>query len=354
MANDMRDPKILIVGGSNSLRRNGWVSEFAAAYSGEAEIRNVSIGGASTVMGIYRSFFCESINPGDTVIWEYALNDANFYEIGGCPIDLLLRHVEHLIRRCGQKGARFVPIIMSTLRQESRRSIDSYRAQLHFLFAHYGLEYFDVSFEMRRKLGIPALGREYYDDGNHYALGGDSVAEVGRRLPEMIRSTKPVDIKTVRPLFVQPGIHVRLLNQFENGEVQQFENSVFKAAAYAPSRQPLLVTNSQFGAGILTGLVVVTTSKGGVIDLQVGDEVFAISLVSDERSFRKPVLKFITLASALGREIELGSRCEVRISWSDAEPPFNADLGCSKSPHTMEIRNREAAVIGLMCELSRL
>nr|WP_204354501.1 SGNH/GDSL hydrolase family protein [Paracoccus saliphilus] len=349
----MHGSKILIVGGSNSLRRDGWVSEFSAAYSGKAEIRNLSIGGASTVMGIYRSFFCDSINAGDTVVWEYALNDANFFEIGGCPVDLLLRHVEHLIRRCGQKGARFVPIIMSTLRQESRRSLDQYRAQLHFLFAHYGIEYFDVSFEMRRKLAIPALGREYYDDGNHYTLGGDAVAEVGQRLPGMIENARPIDIKTVRPLFVKPGVQVRLLNQFQNGEVQQFENSVFKAVAHTPGRQPLVVTNNEYGSGTLTGLVVVTTSKGGVIDLQVGDEAFAISLVSDERSFRKPVLKFITLASALGREVELGSGSDVRISWSEAEPPFHADLGCSKSPQEAEIRNREAAVIGLMCELSR-
>lgn len=342
--------KILIVGGSNSLRREGWVSQFEAAYTGDCEIRNISIGGASSVMGIYRAFFCETINPGDTVVWEYALNDANFYEIGGCPLDLLLRHVEHLIRRCAQKGARFVPVIMSTLRQESRRDIDLYRAQLHFLFAHYGIAYLDVSFEMRHKLSLPALGREYYDDGNHYSLGGEAVAMVGQRLPDMIARARLVDIRTVRPLFVQPGVHVRLLDQFRGGEVQQFENSVLKVRTHVPSA-PLAVTNSQFGAGTLTGLVVMTTSKGGVIDLDIDGEVFPISLVSDERSFRKPVLKFITLASALGKEITIGSGSEIRVSWSEAQPPFHADLGCSKDPEESEIRNRQAAIIGLMCEL---
>ena len=351
---ESRSPKIIIVGGSNSLRKNGWVSCFEEAYTGPHSIDNMSIGGASTIMGVYRSFFSNNIRKNDVVVWEYALNDANFFEIGKCRIEILLRHVEHLIRRCAQKGALFVPVIMSTLRQESRRGLDQYRAQLHYLFSHYKIDFLDVSFHMRHKLGAPALGREYYDDGNHYALGGEVVSEIGKILPEYIKNSLPIDINKFRPLFVPRGVQVRLIDNFDNGDSNIFENSVFRAKTHTPGDQPIVARNDSFGAGFLTGLVVVTTSKGGVIDLGINGEKYAISLVSDERSFRKPVLKFITLSAALGKEILLEKNSEISIGWSNSKPPFSADLGCSINPKDVEIALREASIVGLMCELSNI
>ncbi len=60
-----------ICGGSNSVRRGGWVHHF------DVPSDNISIGASTSIMGAYRVMFCRDVAPGDTVIWEYALNDAN-------------------------------------------------------------------------------------------------------------------------------------------------------------------------------------------------------------------------------------------------------------------------------------
>ena len=60
---------LVIVGGSNSLLRDGWASQLAARCPGETMV-NLSIGAAPSLMGFYRLLTSDTCPPGSTVIWE--------------------------------------------------------------------------------------------------------------------------------------------------------------------------------------------------------------------------------------------------------------------------------------------
>ena len=74
---------VYISGGSNSILKGGYADRLLKDPS-NADFKTVAIGGTSSITGLYRLLFTEKLNPGDTVLWEYALNDLNQIKKSGC------------------------------------------------------------------------------------------------------------------------------------------------------------------------------------------------------------------------------------------------------------------------------
>ena len=156
---------LMIVGGSNSRFRSGWVGNLEQTLG--TEVRNLSIGATTSLTGIYRSLLDDGPKPGDTVVWEYALNEVNHIK-GGYETANVLRYVEHLLRLYQRQGIRFAPVIFTPLREETADQRSSYFNQLIALFDHYGIKNFDVSPEFRSRLGVDAIPQDYFADEQHY------------------------------------------------------------------------------------------------------------------------------------------------------------------------------------------
>jgi hypothetical protein len=155
-----------IIGGSNSIFKDGWVSGFAGQVSEPCV--NRSVGSTTTLAGLYRFLLPEGPQPGDCVIWEYALNEINHIS-RGYDTDIVLKNVEHLIRLCRQRGCRLAPVIFTPRREEMAETRDPYYQRLHELFAHYGVAVFDVSDAYRKAFRVDHLPAECFIDNAHYA-----------------------------------------------------------------------------------------------------------------------------------------------------------------------------------------
>ncbi|MDT8857851.1 hypothetical protein RNZ50_23050 [Paracoccaceae bacterium Fryx2] len=147
------------------MMKDGWVSVFSRDHP---DLVNLSIGASSSVMGAYRSIFGTGMQAGDTLVWEYALNDANHVRKGHSE-SRLLRFVEHLLIHGRTSGIHFAPIIFTPLPDERNLDHSPYHRQLHDLLRAYQLAPFDMSIEYRQALGVQRLPREVFLNAAHYA-----------------------------------------------------------------------------------------------------------------------------------------------------------------------------------------
>jgi hypothetical protein len=155
-----------IFGGSNSIFKDGWVSLFSEQVSEPCV--NRSVGGTTTLCGIYRFLLPDGPAAGDCVIWEYALNEIAHVK-GRYRLEVVLKNVEHFILLCRQRGCRLAPLIFTPLREEAAPTRGRYYERLHELFAYYGVSVFDVSVEYRKRFGVDRMPDANYLDNPHYA-----------------------------------------------------------------------------------------------------------------------------------------------------------------------------------------
>lgn len=156
---------IFLLGGSNSLFSDGWVS-YLKDYI-DSDIQNLSIGASTSLVAMFRFLSKDGPSAGDTVIWEYALNEVT-HETKGYPTETLLRNLERLLRLCRERGCKFAPIIMCPKVQERAETRSDYFTLIHALFDSYGIEYFDVSSEYRALHGVANMPADHYSDRAHY------------------------------------------------------------------------------------------------------------------------------------------------------------------------------------------
>lgn len=155
-----------IIGGSNSIFKDGWVSLFSEQVSEPCV--NRSVGATTTLTGIYRFMLPDGPATGDCVIWEYALNEINHIGRGYDP-DIVLKNVEHFILLCRQRGCRLVPLIFTPRREENAETRDPYYQRLRELFTHYGVAFLDVSDAYRKAFKVDRIPADHFIDNAHYA-----------------------------------------------------------------------------------------------------------------------------------------------------------------------------------------
>ncbi|ULB12054.1 hypothetical protein ORIO_19755 (plasmid) [Cereibacter azotoformans] len=56
-------PPIVVIGGSNSLLRDGWVSWLTKLHPRPDQVVNLSIGAATTAMGLFRLLTADDLPP---------------------------------------------------------------------------------------------------------------------------------------------------------------------------------------------------------------------------------------------------------------------------------------------------
>lgn len=226
--------QILIIGGSNSLLRGGYVQQLEQSLQGHSpvHIKQISVGATTTLSAIGRLHETYQQQPVDVIVYEYAINDAGHFaprEDGAASWQLCL----YLLLKTAAKlypSAIFVPLVLAQQRHFPRQAahpfyqaqIDSYRA--------LGLPYLDI----RAWMGQLFLDRApdwMYQDEAHYSSGAATAiigALLARHLLELVaQRAQPLSSVFERARASSPYAQLEMvylpavnLRQFCSGSVE--------------------------------------------------------------------------------------------------------------------------------------
>ncbi len=226
--------RILIVGGSNSLMKGGYVHALQQCLQtrGESTLTQISVGATTTLSGVGRLFDTHTGQKFDFILYEYSINDTGHFasRAGGDASWLLCLHL--LIKTAAKlyPQAVLVPLMLAQERHFPLEADYPFYAMQRRVFAQLALPYID----MRAWLSELFLGRKpdwLYADQAHYAApqATDLVgAEVARRLLALAEGGAPrLDATRERLLATSPHAGVELayvpavnLRQFTSGPVE--------------------------------------------------------------------------------------------------------------------------------------
>lgn len=281
---------VFVLGGSNSMFRDGWVAYFASRT--KEDVVDLSVGATTTLSGIYRFMLDDRPVPGDTVLWEYALNEVN--HVGrGQSIDVLLKNVEHLVAICRQRNLRFLPVIFTPRPQEQAPERSAYYDRLLALFAHYGLPAIDISTAWRVEHNQPRMPIDLHADPSHYRRSPELMDWIADRVAAM----QPQLPNSADPLFTG-GVHLRLVTDFAQ---DRFQNSIMDIPA---ARIPISIISEEESRAIALFVICNPRPRETGIRLRLrtasGPDLSLRVSTSSKGAFGKQVLKAIS--------IEQGSR----------------------------------------------
>ncbi|QBX35068.1 hypothetical protein E4191_10395 [Paracoccus liaowanqingii] len=203
---------MVVIGGSNSLLRDGWVDQLKQLHPDPAGVLNLSIGAATTAMGLFRLLGASDLPPGSVIFWEYSLNESN-YLAHGQTAELLMHHTSWLFEICARRQIRVLPVLLYNRAEAAGDEESPYRALLADLLARRGLAALDAQALWKRDFAhLPVA--QLYRDNPHYATDTGFPAALARaalthaasaRVPRPDPSTfAGKDLRIVAPQNVAP------------------------------------------------------------------------------------------------------------------------------------------------------
>lgn len=265
-------PRVLVLGGSNSMILNGWVNLLRRDYSALADITNLSIGASTSTMALYRLLAEGGRAPGAPVVWEYGVNEYN-HMLHGQTLPSLLYHLEWLLQICIREGRPFVPLLLRNKSQAAMPDDDPYIGAVRDLFVSYGLAPIDAN-HLRRVLARGEPGLEcWYSDPAHYS----TETELPRRIAEAVLLALDTAKVPVSPTDREARFTaVDLVLCEPEGRREAFSNS-FVTCGYVPFEERPSVPVD----GRALAAVIISSSSGPNIEFhddETSFEVFATQL----------------------------------------------------------------------------
>lgn len=283
---------LFVVGGSNSVFRDGWACKIGDA-------RNLSVGATTTLCGIYRCLQPDGPKAGDTIIWEYGVNEiVHSRKLYGTEV--ILRNLEHFLRLANQRNWKVVPLMLVP-QLEEREGMPAYYQLALDLFRHYGLSVVDVSAAFRRSFGkVPC---DYYTDPVHYRRDDDVAGQIGRMVQEALRfAARPSDAMPLRARGE--------LGQIEFKEASRFTNSIMSVPLTS-----LPATFNMDSQGIIRALVVLCRpgiTAGIRMRLTRQGEALADARISTTCKSEKTLLKALNTDNLGDWSFKTGDRLALR------------------------------------------
>jgi hypothetical protein len=218
--------KILVIGGSNSLLKGGYVQQLAQSLQGhaEAEIVQISVGATTSLSAIGRLHETHGGTPVDVILYEYSINDTGHFapRPGGAESWLFCLHLLLQVAARLYPSAVFVPLVLAQQQHFSSAAPHPiYDAQLR-AYQELALPFLDV----RAWMSALFLGRAPdYDAPHATAIIGALVAR--HLLTLKAQGAEPLSataarLQTVSPFARLQALYIPALNlqQFSSGPVQ--------------------------------------------------------------------------------------------------------------------------------------
>lgn len=267
---------LFIVGGSNSIFRDGWVAKLPGA-------RNLSVGANTTLCGIFRCLLDDGPKSGDTIIWEYGLNEIVHSRML-YTTETILRNLEHFLILARRKRFKVLPLMLVPRKEELSDVMPGYYFDALDLFKQYGLTVVDASYEFRRRLG--SVPSSYYADPVHYRRDDDVCGEIGRAVEKFLPEARI-------PLSAQPKLANGNIDLVRLRWSTIFENSIMKIPL---TEMPVRIRMD--GYGVARSIVAICRngdSSGIRIRLTRRSTVLADARVSITCRNDKTILKAVNL-----------------------------------------------------------
>jgi hypothetical protein len=260
-------PKIILLGGSNTVMKAGWSLHLADQIGDKHEIVNLACGAASTLMGLYRFLrHADQFAPGDIVVWEYALNDQSYF-MARQPAEVLLAHVKWLVRLCHERQLRFLPLILHPRPWHAKGQDDTYYQGLEAYFAAAGVTPVSDVPLVQMMLAKGATLARIYQDNAHFRLKNPIVKHLAKRLAAAIGNVGPLGDAAVTHGISQADARLELIDDFQCSQVQPLSNRLFNGNSYPFDAGPSAVCH-----GTVLGLIVTVDTRNRAMDIQVGGQ----------------------------------------------------------------------------------
>lgn len=332
---------IYVCGGSNSVRRGGWADHFLKKL--DAPGRNLSVGASSSLMGAYRTIADATLKPGDTVIWEYALNDLNHIDQHGYDEADLLAFAEFTLRHCSACEAAFLPLILHPQNVTMKVDKGPYLAKLKTLFDAYGVLPLDAMALVEDSFGFGTLATNFYGDPNHVKVNSVFVDLINHTLKERLAdATIPAKRD---PLHAAPDEQLLFTSEFSGGAATRIVNALVDVVGHAP--KPNLRLNIPKD-GTLVALSVMAARRGGGVRMRCDKKTVHLSLCHSESAFDKPLFKVINLSKVVQKPIQVKAGQSLRFDWSSKPGWHAADFGFSAQLNEKALTNREGLIVGAL------
>lgn len=334
---------IYITGGSNSRMKKGWAPKFSKQMREQETVRNISIGGVPSYVGFYQSLFNSDLEPGDTLIWEYALNDENHIDFQNYDASDLLRGIEYLLIGCAHAQVKFGALIMRTRRRHLSPVDCIYDADLKDLFERYNVPYFDVNDEFaRRRPYHGGVKHSHYSNFAHYDPESSIIKFIADGVVEICQEARPpeADPNAVVPL--------RAIEHFDGGTASTFDNRAISVTTWDPGEDGISFTPAK--AGKVIGLVALCTPEGGMMALSTETTTQKFSVTFSEDFFSKPMVKYISVPALVGAPLTYEAGERLRLAWADTAEGALANRKFADSLSEEILAKRESRIVAVLVE----
>lgn len=332
----------VIHGGCSFLRNEGWTARLSERLA-EGTVVNRSIGASTTLMAMFRLLTQaeDAPKPGDTVIWEYALNEAA-HCAKGYDAEIAHRNLLRFIAECARRDLKLVAAIFTTRADELAEERSPYYDRLLATLRANGVACFDVSTAWRAAKGVRHMARSLYSNPNHY---GDD-AELNTFITDGVLAAMAAAAVPV----LQDATHQRRLAVQLFDGTTLFQNSLMSLPV-APNPSTMVMNADAVVIGVVAlahpfvncALRLEVTRTG-----RAGHWVNISTTTSGKGD--KTILKAMSLEAAVGSgwSVQPGDRLSIQ---SLAVPaPVYAENHVRRSLASLDA-NAPAAFIGLVLEV---
>lgn len=301
---------LFIIGGSNSLRKDGWVNNLAHFGADRIEVRNLAIGAATSLMGTYRILNGE-VPGGATVIWEYAINETQRHG-GGRFYGSIFRNLDWFLETCARRAIRVLPVVFWTRREQVGTQRNEYRRAIVERLRARGVSPLDfgkivTEFSTRRNIPVAKL----YSDGLHYRRGSGLFNMMAKRV---LKNLGGACIPSRNPSLADREI---FLARPEAAATGLFSNSVVTADIHAFTEGVGISTTGNLLAFYLIG-----SKQGGAVEVVIdGQSVGTYSAQCPLKKNLPPrLLKHIVLGGEHGGGHPVSGTLAFRAGKADGRP----------------------------------
>ena len=157
--------KISVVGGSNSALKHSYT--YLLQNEGY-NLENKAVGGTNSIMGLINILKYNLLERSDCLIFEYFINDINFYEKKINNIDRVIKTLTEIVKLCSKNNKKLLMILNYSKKYDCRIS-KMYSAYYNFIKKN-NICYIDVFDLLYSKFGDN--WKKYYQDHIHLSNEG--------------------------------------------------------------------------------------------------------------------------------------------------------------------------------------
>ncbi|WP_223178053.1 SGNH/GDSL hydrolase family protein [Sphingobium scionense] len=272
--------KLCVIGGSNSLMRNGYtpplVANLERRTGKKVDFRNLSVGGTFCHFGLWQVVTKGQHIDADVIIVEYALNDAELARFG--IHQQWTKAYEGMIARLRRDNptAQILTPLLFSRSNTGRTQISGISSGVALINMRYGVSTIDVTQELLAKAPLnywdPA--KEWHRDQSHYhkflqVMIGEMVAD---RILKGEGYGLARDYAPIMPGHFINAQSAVMANKFDmmlpaDTKFRDFSNSLFSERAAIIGEGAEISFNVQ---GSVVAVMVVSTREDGVVCAQFG------------------------------------------------------------------------------------